>query len=505
MPDQNNPITSHEELATYLLATAEDFGAKIRSLESKDTSSANAVFRKNLEKKPYLGFIDVEQELKGVYRDSSFVVFVPSNTSGCKQCVVAFALGSDGFQNDYDKTTLPGVRRVYRRLIAQLQQKHGVEYYAACKADFGDTESSIDSLPPTNKKKAGVESDSAIDQTLSDTVNHYSKCIFASMFIPDYSSAQAKEVLMTWLALYAKFRGWPNKTQKEKIRKLLSPQEKTNSSLIEETEVKELLEERHYVVLQGAPGTGKSRLTSKLAEGYKNGVVLFTQMHAETSYSDFVYGILPDVSSIGDSLRYIPHKGVLYQALEALQQGKKVLLIIDEINRANLSHVLGEAFYLFERDCSYRDVHFKIGDIEVNQELFGQIEKNLYVLATMNTSDRSLAVIDFALRRRFAWYTLRPHNLYKKDLPSGKCFHTALFEKFDAIFEEYATDEELNLQPGHSFFMTAEERADEAMKKRMKYELLPLIKEYLQEGYLSKAKNEFCQLFSSEIQCDIYE
>ena len=85
---------------------------------------------------------------------------------------------------------------------------------------------------------------------------------------------------------------------------------------------------------------------------------------------------------------------------------QKVLLIIDEINRANLSNVLGPVFYLFEYQSGVRNVRVKLGDMELEK-----LPDNLHVIATMNTADRSLAVVDFALRRRFAWYTLRPHEI----------------------------------------------------------------------------------------------
>ena len=134
-----------------------------------------------------------------------------------------------------------------------------------------------------------------------------------------------------------------------------------------------------------------------------------------------------------------------------------------------------------------------------------KLPDNLYVIATMNTADRSLAVVDFALRRRFAWYTLRPHEIKPG---SGKKFMKDSYNKFADIFFQYATDDELNLQPGQSYFIVSkqtQEKEEEEMKERMIYELMPLIKEYLAEGYLLKAKDAFCDLFLKETEKLMYE
>jgi hypothetical protein len=117
-------------------------------------------------------------------------------------------------------------------------------------------------------------------------------------------------------------------------------------------------------------------------------------------------------------------------------------------------------------------------------------------MATMNTADRSLAVVDFALRRRFAWYTLRP-KLIKSDN-----FYQEDFLAFERIFNWYATSTELALQPGQGYFIA---ESDEGMINRLKYELLPLIKEYLQEGLLASAKEEFNNYFVNRIKLPLYE
>jgi 5-methylcytosine-specific restriction protein B len=229
----------------------------------------------------------------------------------------------------------------------------------------------------------------------------------------------------------------------------------------------------------------------------EQGQVFFTQFHAETSYSDFVYGIVPDIHAA--DLKYSEREGIFVKAIKAALNSneKKVFLIIDEINRANLSNVLGPAFYLFEPTMSSSNIK-----IEINPGLsLEKLPDNLYVIATMNTADRSLAVVDFALRRRFAWYTLYPHVI-KTD--SGKVFRDKEFNEIAAIFERYATDEELNLQPGHAYFIVSDKNPDDEIKTRLKYEIMPLIKEYLIDGMLLRAKDDFVNYFREEIGEEMY-
>ena len=199
-----------------------------------------------------------------------------------------------------------------------------------------------------------------------------------------------------------------------------------------------------------------------------------------------------------------------YDDAENKEEAPKVLLVIDEINRANLSNVLGEAFYLFERGREYNDncsedegVKFEASDGE-DSFTINCLPPNLYVVATMNTADRSLAVVDFALRRRFVWYSMKPRfiELSSYNSEEDKEYVKACYDEISYIFMMNATDQELNLQPGGVFYMA---ESKETMNEKLRYEIMPLIKEYLEQGFLLSAKDEFSKFFFDRIDVRLFE
>jgi 5-methylcytosine-specific restriction endonuclease McrBC GTP-binding regulatory subunit McrB len=136
-------------------------------------------------------------------------------------------------------------------------------------------------------------------------------------------------------------------------------------------------------------------------------------------------------------------------------------------------------------------------EIEISPDFkINKLPDNFSVIATMNTADRSLAVVDFALRRRFAWYTLKPKAIISKQ------FFKEDFTIIQEIFDWYASSNELSLQPGQGYFIADNE---EEMKNRIKYEIFPLIKEYLQEGLIRNAKEEFNNYFAIRINKSLFE
>ena len=456
----------------------------------------NAIIRTNLQSEAftsgtaYFGFLNPEEETSGPYSDFSFVVF-PNSVNNVTTCVICLAVGSSGFRNDYQLAALPGFRRMFLKLKGQN---------TFFKASFDDIESTSTDL---------LKKIRASHTQLVSVIEKY-KTVLPASCIVNLQEEEGINTIYAWLATYAKIRSWgTNEKQRNAIKNSLS--RISSSSVTDETkEIKELLKRRKYIVLQGAPGTGKTYTALNIANTCANTCAktydktFFEQFHAETTFSDFVYGIEPNMSEDMSQPQFTAKKGVLYQAIQHAIKYKNetVLLIIDEINRANLSNVLGPVFYLFEYQSGMRNVEISVGDMKLKK-----LPDNLHVIATMNTADRSLAVVDFALRRRFAWYTLRPHEITPE---SGKTFMKDSYNKFADIFFQYATDDELNLQPGQSYFIVTEQTQDqekekEEMKERMIYELMPLIKEYLAEGYLLKAKDAFCDLFLKETGKLMYE
>jgi 5-methylcytosine-specific restriction endonuclease McrBC GTP-binding regulatory subunit McrB len=312
--------------------------------------------------------------------------------------------------------------------------------------------------------------------------------------LQDIESEDSKNKIRAFIAIYAKARDWlTNKERRDYYDTAVSTlqqKEDVDEALV----VNDLLIQRKFVILTGAPGVGKTRL-AKIIGDKLDAQVFFTQFHAETNYSDFIYGINPDLDTSG--LKYTHKMGTFHQALDfALHNpDKPTLLIVDEINRANLANILGPIFYLFEYQM---DENLNAPKIEISPKLsISKLPENFYMIGTMNTADRSLAVVDFALRRRFAWYELLPSPI--KNNPH---FYTKDFQDMSDVFYWYADSTVLTLQPGQGYFL-AENDAD--FLNRVKYELYPLIKEYLQEQLLISAKEEFNNYFLTRINKPLFQ
>ncbi|MFV8357713.1 AAA family ATPase [Flavobacterium sp. XS1P32] len=459
-----------DNIRQFIKDKAEQFGAKAENEFNKPYVERKNTGQEALKDNgAYFGFIHPDEDTSGPFHDFSLTIF-PNEQN--KPWLVCLGIGSSGFKNDYELATYPGLRRLFSNLINER---------GFCKSDFSDIETS---LPKTITGNNDL-------QHIKNTIKIYSKVLPVCQIVDNPESKEGKEIIAAFVAGYAKLREWPsNKEHRKAITEALEPFLKIEE-IDEAEEIESLLNQRRFIVLQGPPGTGKTR-TAKLVSAKIKAKTFFTQFHAETSFSDFIYGIRPDVKS--KELSYIENLGSFTIALKyAIEhQTEKIVLIIDEINRANLSNVLGPIFYLFEHKMEDSDIEIEIyPGFKINQ-----LPKNFNVIATMNTADRSLAVVDFALRRRFAWYTLKPKQI------NSKQFFKNDFSRIQEIFDWYANSNELSLQPGQGYFISS---SVEEMDNRIKYEIFPLIKEYLQEGLIRNAKEEFNNYFTTRINKSLFE
>lgn len=244
-----------------------------------------------------------------------------------------------------------------------------------------------------------------------------------------------------------------------------------------------LLEFKKQIILQGAPGTGKTYTAKKIAEAMGCGYEII-QFHPSYTYEDFVRGIVSKTSENGN-VSYEVEDKILVNAVKKAEEKEKYVLIIDEINRANLPSVLGELLYALEYRgeaviCPYKK------DKEDDGKII--IPKNLYIIGTMNTADRSIGNIDYAVRRRFAFYTVKANEEYIKDDYSKKVFKyikNEIIEKH--LSEEYYIDD---IMIGHSYFIFSDEAysdedlAYKYMNFSLQYNIIPLLEEYYKDGIL---------------------
>ena len=240
----------------------------------------------------------------------------------------------------------------------------------------------------------------------------------------------------------------------------------------------DLVETEKNVVIQGAPGVGKTFMAKRLAYsimGEQNiERVAMIQFHQSYSYEDFIIGFRP--SDSGFELR----RGVFYNFCKKaeIDNENKYFLIIDEINRGNMSKILGEVFMLIEKDK--RGIELQL---LYSNERFS-VPENVYIIGLMNTADRSLAILDYALRRRFAFFDLQPgfqsdgFITYKEQLASEK--FNRLISCVERLNTAIKDDESLGegFCIGHSYFCDLDSINDTVLYRIVEYKLIPLLKEY---------------------------
>jgi len=267
-------------------------------------------------------------------------------------------------------------------------------------------------------------------------------------------------------------------------------------------EIVELLLRKKNIILQGAPGVGKTFLARKIAYqliGHlKDENIETVQFHQSYSYEDFMQGIRPSTSG-----EFVVRNGIFYNFCERAKEipEESFVFIIDEINRGNLSKIFGELMMLIESDKRSPRYALRLTYSEADSLKF-YVPENVYIIGCMNTADRSIAIVDYALRRRFAFCTIEPEL--------GESFKAFLYSELNKEFVEDICNKlkRVNaiirdspslgkgMEIGHSYFcqIGSVDDEEEWWHSICKYELFPYLQEICYEN--EDLYNELCNILS---------
>ena len=303
----------------------------------------------------------------------------------------------------------------------------------------------------------------AVMKTLTDITSYTDYVEKLNALFEDESEEDVEEVE----------KSYPVYTKNDFLSEVFMPEE-------EYDKLAGILRIKKNIILQGAPGVGKTFVAKRIAfsmMGVKDVErVMMVQFHQSYSYEDFIMGFRP--STDGFELK----RGAFYNLCKKaeIDGDNDYFFIIDEINRGNLSKIFGELFMLIENDKRGVSLQLLYSD-----EKFS-VPKNIYIIGMMNTADRSLAMLDYALRRRFAFFEIKPgfttdgFREYRMSLENEK------FDKLIACVESLnnviSNDESLGdgFCIGHSYFcnLLPDTIDDQVLSGIVEYELIPLLKEY---------------------------
>ena len=242
-------------------------------------------------------------------------------------------------------------------------------------------------------------------------------------------------------------------------------------------EMVELLGDRRQIILYGPPGTGKTYLALEVAAALTDPAnVTLVQFHPAYSYEDFFEGYRPstvdDSGRVGFALTPGPFRKIVDRARE--DPGTPYVLIVDEINRANLAKVFGELYFLLEYRDRTIDLMYASGDEGRDFTL----PKNVFVIGTMNTADRSIALVDSAMRRRFAFLSLHPDDAHLRRVLRLWLEREGLPEQPAALLDELnrrIPDKDFKVGP--SYLMRSEVATYEGLDRIWRTSILPLLEE----------------------------
>ena len=362
------------------------------------------------------------------------------------------------FVNDMKIGDIVFVKKGMHQLVGRGVVSSDYEYDADCNDKYGN----IRKVNWTHKGE-WPHPGQAVMKTLTDITSYTDYVEKLNALFEDESAEDVEEVS----------KNYPVYTEDDFLDEVFMAEE-------EYSKLVGILKAKKNVILQGAPGVGKTFAAKRLAYsvmGVKDiDRVMMVQFHQSYSYEDFIMGFRP--STTGFELK----KGAFYNFCKKaeIDSDNDYFFIIDEINRGNLSKIFGELFMLIENDKRGIELQLLYSD-----EKFA-VPANVYIIGMMNTADRSLAMLDYALRRRFVFFEIKPgfetdgFREYKMSLDNDK-FNKLIncVEKLNSVI---ASDESLGegFCIGHSYFCNfeADKIDNECLYGIVEYELIPLLKEY---------------------------
>lgn len=419
----------------------------------------------------FAGLLREDSPQSGVYGGMSLIWFpITGDIGRPSSSLLTFVVGTRGLAPDEQILGRPGHARHLKALRRHLARKFKINMWT--KQDPSDISQPFPDI---------------IREQLSHyktIIAKYGNFIYAAVEVPQQEE-MAIAVVKAFVDVYAWERGWcPLKKAELEIAELKNGLRANVFPKVSEEDVWCLLKQRRFVILQGPPGTGKTRMAIHILKNRFKGQGMPVQFHPAVTYETFISGISPDVDD--NQLRFKVRSGYLANAITHAHN-TDFLLMIDEINRADLGRVLGEAIYLFEaRDIAQgaaRKVELSHPMADGTTSLI--IPEGLYLIGTMNSADRSIAILDLAVRRRFAFVDIWPDMAVIEE--NGNKLAIEAFGRLQDIFAQYAPQDAMVLMPGHAYFLAD---SDQELANRMRYELIPLISEYLTEGRLGQCENE---------------
>jgi 5-methylcytosine-specific restriction protein B len=271
--------------------------------------------------------------------------------------------------------------------------------------------------------------------------------------------------------------------------------------------IQAVLERKGQVILYGPPGTGKTywaertgcELAARTSFGApfdhltseqkmdlrgdgdtRRGKVRTCCFHPAYGYEDFLEGFRPEATN--GHMQFVPQDGIFKQLCKdaSASPHEKFYLIIDEMNRGDIPRIFGELLMVLEKDKRGKSLL-----LPLTKQPF-QVPDNVYLIGTMNTADRSIALLDTALRRRFGFIELMPDTELLKNTEAGGIPLAAWLESLNGRIRQYVGRDARNLQIGHAYFMQrGRPIADVATLARVVQEdILPLLEEYCYEDYI---------------------